>query len=811
MKNRARQDGAPRDRTTRSGAARNGAVSGLLLVGMFVAPAIAAEAGGGAAPKSRSLSRSKPASAAEEIIAAPTKAGGERQASGDKRSVVGRPARARRSPVTDSPAAISKNSGSKNTDRVFRNVTPPMGPVQFDSTIHPAEPPRRSLGRFIPKWKWKLPFGSKSKETAKKGVIVMPAAKQAASSNAKRQPNRSHAGLLSSGFKLPFSRGSASPAQEQEATPQKIVRRETVAPPTFDRLKHVTSEAQASSAAHLGKNTDDETATSKKMGGFFSRWKLPFFSKADDEPAPKTRIPTETRISRNVGPAPPVRQPVVASHKASSRARTVAKTPSSKTPSSKTPSSKTPSSKALSSGLQPNAAGSAKHRPSGPTALERKTAPPSRATANRPRSLHTAPLMTPQIASPDSPQRPVAAVASQRQVSAPATKNPPGSDWISIGDDSSILQKAPLNIVRRQHVTPMIAPSNSPATVASRGEDRGLSREKTTELASTKAITPPPALVAKSTPKRQQDRVHPIPPSAPVEKSASLAPPASPTSASRVLGDLVTAQRPSNAAPVTVLAPPAEKVVAAPVFEEFKAKPIPPKRAAAKLSSFPLGGEAPANQPSIAAFPKTATPSAALLDVKATLAARPADNIPHSRLSGSQPGTSRYASRSVIINRHAQTNPHVAEPAYLSTPSISVGVRMSKTLPMQRGVAKALAADTSICEVVLFSPKHVSIVGKSQGDTVVTLWFDDQSKAPASYAIHVGGEASSTELSKPLLKLQGLVRELFPKSRVSLRREQGKLVVRGNAPSILEAGQIISMIRQTGLDPVIVNEMQFQP
>jgi len=769
---------------------------------MFVAPAIAAEASGGASPKSRSLSRSKPVSAAEVKIAAPPNAGGERQASDDKSSVVRRPARARRSPVRESPAAISKNAGTKNIDRVFGNVTPPIGPVQFDSTIHPAEPPRRSLGRFIPKWKWKLPFGSKSKETAKSGVIVMPAANQAARSKAKRQPNRSHAGLLSSGFKLPFSRSSASPDHEQEPTPKKIVRRETVAPPTFERRQRVTSEAPASSAAHLGKNNNDEIATSKKKGGFFSRWKLPFFSKADDEPAPKTRIPTEmrvsteTRVSKNVGPAPPVRQPVVESRKASSRARTVAKAK--------------PVAKGPSSGLQPNAAGIEKHRPGGPTATVRTTAPHSRPIANRAQSLHAAPLMTPQNARSEATQQP-AAVVSQQQASAPATKKPRGSDWISIGDDSSTLQKAPLNIVRRQHVAPMIRPANGPATVARRGEDRGLSGEKPAELASAKALTPRPTLDAKSAPELQQYRVHPIPPSAPLEESASLAPPAPPASASRVLEDLVTTQRPSNAAPVTVLAPPAEKVVAPPAFEEFKAKPIPPKRAAAKLSSFPLGGEAPANQPSIAAFPKTATPSAALLDIKATLAARPADNIPHSRLSGSQFGTSRYASRSVIINRHAQTNPHVAEPAYLSTPAISVGVRMSKTLPMQRGVAKALAADTSICEVVLFSPKHVSIVGKSQGDTVVTLWFDDQSKAPARYAVHVGGEASSTELSKPLLKLQGLVGELFPKSRVSLRQEQGKLVVRGNAPSMLEAGQIISMIRQTGLDPVIVNEMQFQP
>jgi pilus assembly protein CpaC len=72
-----------------------------------------------------------------------------------------------------------------------------------------------------------------------------------------------------------------------------------------------------------------------------------------------------------------------------------------------------------------------------------------------------------------------------------------------------------------------------------------------------------------------------------------------------------------------------------------------------------------------------------------------------------------------------------------------LAVRRSKTLHTKLDVSRAAVADASVCEVVQRSPRAISIVGKSQGTTQMTLWFRDGSHQPVTCPIRVAANPQS--------------------------------------------------------------------
>jgi pilus assembly protein CpaC len=127
---------------------------------------------------------------------------------------------------------------------------------------------------------------------------------------------------------------------------------------------------------------------------------------------------------------------------------------------------------------------------------------------------------------------------------------------------------------------------------------------------------------------------------------------------------------------------------------------------------------------------------------------------------------------------------------------LTVIVRRSKLLRTQVDVYRTAVVDSSICDVVQFTPREISILGKSQGATHVTFWFQDDRYRPVTYLVRVipDPEVEKTQVERYEL-LESHLAKLFPESKVDLIVVGDKLVVKGQARDAAEAAQIMAVIR----------------
>ncbi|HZL86867.1 MAG TPA: pilus assembly protein N-terminal domain-containing protein [Pirellulaceae bacterium] len=131
---------------------------------------------------------------------------------------------------------------------------------------------------------------------------------------------------------------------------------------------------------------------------------------------------------------------------------------------------------------------------------------------------------------------------------------------------------------------------------------------------------------------------------------------------------------------------------------------------------------------------------------------------------------------------------------------LQVQVRRSLLLRTQKDVYRTATVDEAICEIVQFTPRELSIIGRSQGSTHVTFWFDDPNMQPVTYVIEVRPDAAEIKKEEEkYLLLEDVLNEMFPDSKIKLSLVADKLIVRGQAKDSEEAFQIMSIVRaQTG-------------
>lgn len=131
---------------------------------------------------------------------------------------------------------------------------------------------------------------------------------------------------------------------------------------------------------------------------------------------------------------------------------------------------------------------------------------------------------------------------------------------------------------------------------------------------------------------------------------------------------------------------------------------------------------------------------------------------------------------------------------------LTVRVRRSRLLRTKVDIYRTAVVDESICDVVQFTPREVSIIGKSTGATHVTFWFDDPNSQPLTWLVKVEPDAEDVKKDEQTYKLlEDVINEMFPDSKIQLMVVASKLIVRGQAKDSEEAAQIISIIRaQTG-------------
>ena len=139
--------------------------------------------------------------------------------------------------------------------------------------------------------------------------------------------------------------------------------------------------------------------------------------------------------------------------------------------------------------------------------------------------------------------------------------------------------------------------------------------------------------------------------------------------------------------------------------------------------------------------------------------------------------------------------------------NLAVQVRRSLLLRTQKDIFRTAVVDDSICEIVQFTPRELSIIGRSQGSTHVTFWFDDPDMLPVTYEVEVLPDSKQVKIEEEQYQmLEDVLNEMFPDSKIHLTLAANKLIVRGQAKDSEEAFQIMTIIRgQAGNRPGLNN------
>jgi len=208
-----------------------------------------------------------------------------------------------------------------------------------------------------------------------------------------------------------------------------------------------------------------------------------------------------------------------------------------------------------------------------------------------------------------------------------------------------------------------------------------------------------------------------------------------------------------------------------------RARVLAPPRAAAlaalRAAAPPIGVPPVAGLP-VAAAPPIAVPSGAAIPTLEPLVPIP---------EGAQPEaipTSRLGPFQVLD--HAE--------------ELDVVLRRSKLLRTTSDVYRTAVVDASVCDVVQFTPREVSILGKGQGATHVTFWFEDGQTAPTTLLVRVRPDPEVQQRREEQFgALEDVLAELFPESKVRLVPVADKLIVKGQARDAAEAAQILAVVR----------------
>ncbi len=127
---------------------------------------------------------------------------------------------------------------------------------------------------------------------------------------------------------------------------------------------------------------------------------------------------------------------------------------------------------------------------------------------------------------------------------------------------------------------------------------------------------------------------------------------------------------------------------------------------------------------------------------------------------------------------------------------LTVETGRSRLLKCKAGVFRTAIVDSTVVDIVQFTPQEVSIIGKRIGATQVTFWFENNEEEPQTYLIEVHPSTKQQDnRQRKYQYLEDLIGEIFPDSKIRMNLVADKLVVRGQAKGAAEAAQIMAIIR----------------
>ena len=291
-----------------------------------------------------------------------------------------------------------------------------------------------------------------------------------------------------------------------------------------------------------------------------------------------------------------------------------------------------------------------------------------------------------------------------------------------------------------------------------------------------------------------------------------------PPIAPQVLRNELAAPGTLNPAPIAAVAPPMETGAENSQLQ-FPTTPLsgpsehPPSPSAAALpnpTKSPVSEQPPLISPPPAPSPAVIPAKATRIEAAEPPALRPKLPAPRSKSPASgEPGVQTAhllqpppAGPAAPPALEPAAEPQLELPAGSPFEAISesgtIRLRVRKSLLMRTkvDVYRTATVDEGVVELVQFTPREISLIGRSQGQTHVTFWFDDPAQPPVTYVVEVAPDAQEIQVQEEKYKLlENVINEMFPDSKVYLVLVADKLLVKGQARDSEEAAQIMTIIR----------------
>jgi pilus assembly protein CpaC len=131
--------------------------------------------------------------------------------------------------------------------------------------------------------------------------------------------------------------------------------------------------------------------------------------------------------------------------------------------------------------------------------------------------------------------------------------------------------------------------------------------------------------------------------------------------------------------------------------------------------------------------------------------------------------------------------------------TVTVRVRRSLLMRTKVDIYRTAVVDEGVCDIVQFTPREISLIGRAAGTTHITFWFDDPATPPLTYLVKVEPDpAIISQIEDKFQMLEDLVNEQFPDSKIKLVVLADKLLLKGQAKDAEEAAQILTIVRTQG-------------
>ncbi|QDT38946.1 type II and III secretion system protein family protein [Stratiformator vulcanicus] len=124
----------------------------------------------------------------------------------------------------------------------------------------------------------------------------------------------------------------------------------------------------------------------------------------------------------------------------------------------------------------------------------------------------------------------------------------------------------------------------------------------------------------------------------------------------------------------------------------------------------------------------------------------------------------------------------------------------SQLIVANANVVRTAIADSTVIEVVQYSPNEIAIIGVGLGSTTLTLWFENDPHPLIYLVTTIEDPGLEQQREVDYGKLERKLQVLFPDSQVYLMPLSYKIVVKGQARDAEEAARILEIVRGEVID-----------